>query len=367
MTQNKKSIIIVSSEFPPQPGGIGNHAYNLAKHLAAVGYLVTVLVDNRSITGFEESKFDANQAFSIKRITVNRWRALMYLKRLFLFYRLCRNHSYLLASGKFSLWLVGLNKWFHDKKSLAIIHGTEVNLKSRVLKKAITSALRKFDIIVAVSEYTKELVSGIKDIQVIPNGYDADVWRIKLDANSAIEGCPKLVTVGRISERKGQARVIRHLPFVLKQYPKAHYHCVGIHTEKDYYLELIKSLNVESNVTFHGALPQEQLVDLVQQCDIKVMLSSQTNSGDVEGFGIAIIEANAMGIPAIGGFGSGVEDAIDHKKSGLLINANDKIFLDAITTILENKETFKEGALNWADNHKWDKIIKRYIQIIETL
>ena len=32
--KKKKNILIFSSEFPPGPGGIGNHAFNLAKGLS---------------------------------------------------------------------------------------------------------------------------------------------------------------------------------------------------------------------------------------------------------------------------------------------------------------------------------------------
>ncbi|HAI19011.1 MAG TPA: hypothetical protein DCM10_13880 [Xanthomarina gelatinilytica] len=39
----KKNILIVTSEFPPQPGGIGTHAYYLALHLVKNGYGVTVI------------------------------------------------------------------------------------------------------------------------------------------------------------------------------------------------------------------------------------------------------------------------------------------------------------------------------------
>ena len=37
---NHKNILIFSSEFPPGPGGIGNHAFNLAKALSKVSFKV---------------------------------------------------------------------------------------------------------------------------------------------------------------------------------------------------------------------------------------------------------------------------------------------------------------------------------------
>ena len=45
--------------------------------------------------------------------------------------------------------------------------------------------------------------------------------------------------------------------------------------------------------------------------DVFVMLSSPTSTGDVEGFGIAIIEANALSLPSIGAKDCGIEDALE--------------------------------------------------------
>ena len=36
-------LLLLSSEFPPGPGGIGTHAYQLARHLTARGWVVTVV------------------------------------------------------------------------------------------------------------------------------------------------------------------------------------------------------------------------------------------------------------------------------------------------------------------------------------
>ena len=54
---NKQKVLIVSSEFPPEPGGIGNHAYNIAKQLSMNNYTVTVVCDQRSKISNEKSLF----------------------------------------------------------------------------------------------------------------------------------------------------------------------------------------------------------------------------------------------------------------------------------------------------------------------
>ena len=61
-------ILILTSEFPPQPGGIGNHAYNLAKGLQDNGFEIQLVCDARSANGEAEKIFDKNLSFEVIRI-----------------------------------------------------------------------------------------------------------------------------------------------------------------------------------------------------------------------------------------------------------------------------------------------------------
>ena len=126
-----------------------------------------------------------------------------------------------------------------------------------------------------------------------------------------------------------------------------------------------QALGVDHHITFHGKVEELQLKSLLLGCDLFVMLSGTTSSGDVEGFGIAILEANALGIPAIGALGCGIEDAIQQGKSGYLIDAKDsKAFLKAIETLLKDKESFAKQAKDWAKQHDWNIVGERYVEVI---
>ncbi|MCH7525120.1 MAG: glycosyltransferase family 4 protein, partial [Bacteroidetes bacterium] len=159
--------------------------------------------------------------------------------------------------------------------------------------------------------------------------------------------------------------VIKLLPELIKIYPEIHYHCVGIPTQKEEFISIALKLKVETHITFHGKVSDSHLQDLLQSSDVFVMLSSPTQTGDVEGFGIAIIEANALGLPSIGAEGCGIEDAISNKKSGILVTYNDsEVFLKALNEILSKYENYKFEAKQWAKQHTWETIIKLYIKEI---
>lgn len=367
MNIEPKHILIVTSEFPPQPGGIGNHAYNLAKHLQRHHFLVDVIADCRSISGDEECVFDEDLNFKVHRIVRRKLRALMYLKRIISLFKLIKTSEVVIASGKFSLWMVAFSSLFYNKKFIAILHGSEVNFSKKLLKNSINWSLKRFSKLITVSNYTKSLVFHLnhKDIVVIPNGFDASKWNIKSKSKIQLKGNPKLITVGNVTERKGQLNVINMLSELIKTYPEIHYHCVGIPTQKEEFISIALKLKVETHITFHGKVSDSHLQELLQSSDVFVMLSNPTQTGDVEGFGIAIIEANALGLPSIGSINCGIEDAISNKKSGILVTYNDsEVFLKALNEILSKYENYKFEAKQWAKQHTWETIIKQYIKEI---
>lgn len=362
----KKNILIVTSEFPPQPGGIGNHAYNLASQLYLNDCEVSVIADQRSLDGEEERLFDAGLDYKVHRIEIRKLRFLMYFQRLFKLMALMGSVDVVIASGKFSLWNVAFCGFFNRKKLLAVIHGTEVNFKNRFLNKSVELSLKRFDHIIAVSNYTKSLITHLDlNVTVIPNGYDSKKWKDTIVPDKHLKGFPKLVTIGNVTSRKGQLNVISHLPFLKSKYPDIHYHCIGLPTEAHDFSLKAKGLLVEEQVTFHGRLEDKEMQGMLMASDIFVMLSGETATGDVEGFGIAVIEANALGLAAIGSYGSGLDDAISDKNTGFLIDKNDpEAFLKSIEKLLENPAVFHQKAKVWASQHQWHLIIKLYMNLI---
>nr|WP_279309215.1 glycosyltransferase family 4 protein [Psychroserpens sp. SPM9] len=179
-----------------------------------------------------------------------------------------------------------------------------------------------------------------------------------------LKGNPVLTTVGRVSSRKGQLNVIKQLPELIKTFPDVHYHCIGIPTEADAFIEEAKRLKVDHYITFHGSVATQTLKQMLALTDVFVMLSSEDISGDVEGFGIAILEANALGVPAIGSKGCGIEDAIQPNQSGELVDFDDsKQFKTALERILSDKNTYQNNAKNWAKRHDWAVVINQYLAL----
>ncbi len=358
------NILILTAEFPPQPGGIGNHAFHLARELQKNNQKVTVVCDARSRKGKKEVAFDATVIFKVVRISRKNLKLITYFKRVQTAFKYVRNNNTIIASGKFSLWLAAFLSLFYKKKYIAVIHGSELQLYGGFYRKVTNASLKRFHKVIAVSKYTKSLVShlNLKEVQVIPNGFSLEKIVFPKQKQTP---APVLITVGNVSQRKGQHNVINALPTLLQEYPDIKYHIVGIPTDKEKLQKLALNLNVEKAVIFHGSVSEAKKIELLQKADVFVMLSERTKKGDVEGFGIAILEANSLGIPAIGTKGCGIEDAIKDEYSGKLIGNNNQIECKyALKEILNNYEVYSEGAKMWSHNFTWDKVIQSYLVIL---
>lgn len=355
------------------PGGIGNHAYCLAKELDSLGFVVAVVTECREGREGSWNKFVADNP-KLRIVGVPRRRPILitYLARFWRVLKELRRAKDCVAifSGKFPVWICGL---LPVRNSVAVIHGTEIR-QSGLSRRLFERGLQKVTAIVCVSEFTKRRLiaeygglDGLK-VSVINNGFASDWSNGNRPKTSAPAETLRLVTVGGIHKRKGQFNVVRALPEIASRFPGLRYDIVGIPAEKEELLDLIESREQQDNVYFHHGLSDAEVKEILHASDIFLMLSENLENGDFEGFGIAILEAMAIGVPAIGSRDSGIADAISDGTSGFLVDPhNPDEVLSAVERIVEEYPTFSANAVGWAGEFRWTKKIKEYEELLNGL
>lgn len=353
------------------PGGIGNHALHLALSLQKTGKEVTVITNQRAVAIQDDIAFDVQLPLKIERIKRRKIVLFTYLNRIFqVWHFVFRNKNLtIIASGKFSLWTSSIAKIFFSKNNyIAILHGSELNAGGTIGQKITGWSLKQFDSLIAVSSFTKKLAlekNAALNIVVINNGFALPKMEL-LDTNSVVKGNPAVVTVGNVTFRKGQQNVLNALPLLKERFPEIQYHIIGIPTEKPAFETLAKSLCVTENTTFHGALSNEDLKQVLSKCKVFFMLSDHLKNGDVEGFGIAVLEANYFGLPAIGSKNSGIADAVFDGHSGKLVDPHDPHeIVAAFQDIMDDYSHFSKEAKLWSAQFDWEIIIKKYLEIVD--
>lgn len=364
---------MLTSEFPPGPGGIGNHAYNLALQLTSNNYDVTVWAPATTTNPENELAFDQSTSFKIHRFHKKSSPVFTYLSLIrAISGSIPRNtKATLIASGRMALIIGGVLSMQRSKfpKSLVVVHGLDINPASARLKGIVNRALSKFNKIVAVSGYTRSHLDEkhLYKTQVINNGVNVKAKEYSNQPPVKLPGSPSLITVGTLWERKGQFNVVSALPEIIKKYPDVHYHVVGLPEEAHQLKQLADKLQVSKYITIHGTVSNQRLAELLSGADIFIMLSSRTKSGDFEGFGIAILEANLFGKPAIGSNNCGITDAIKNYNTGILIDPESAVdCTKAISDILENYNEYSESARQYAEQNSWENTIKKYLEVINS-
>ena len=359
---NSSKILLLTSEFPPQPGGIGTHAHQLASELSKKGKEVTVVADIRSSNGIEEEAFDRKQTFKIIRVQRHKRIWKTYIHRIKVAKKLLSKHEIVLASGKFSLWTAGFLRLIRKRRFVAVVHGTELSLPGFWAPRFTRWSLARFDVIISVSHFTQSLLPKLKTVPkvVIPNGFIAP-RSLELTHKRKNADVLRLITIGNVTERKGQHNVVGALPLLRKRFSEVEYHIVGLPSERENIIWLAEKLDVIDCLIFHGRVSEEEKWSLLKNSDIFMMLSENTDRGDVEGFGIAILEANALGLPAIGSLGCGIEDAIDSGSSGILVEGKNPDQVEqAVIAVMDDLPAFSSRAKQWSEQFTWSIIIQKY-------
>lgn len=176
--------------------------------------------------------------------------------------------------------------------------------------------------LVCVSHYTERqaqaALPGVRTI-VIPNGIDAGRFATlpALPHNGTL-----VLSVGAVKRRKGTLPLIRAMAQVHAARPEARAVIVGtLEAEPETAAQAraeIAALGLEQVVTLAGRVPEEALLRWYAQADV-FALPSLNDGWKFEGFGLALLEASAAGLPVIGSRECGAEDAVEDGVTGLLI------------------------------------------------
>jgi phosphatidylinositol alpha-1,6-mannosyltransferase len=341
-------VLIVSSELPPGPGGIGTHAHALAVALAEQGRAVRLLGNQDYATEGERRAFARTTP-----VPVTRWPAGGDPVRTALLRRRVLRRTIdefrpdvVVASGGRVLWLAAEACPRAGLAWVAVAHGTE--LGGPGWQRRLTRwALQRADRVVAVSGFTAQLVDALgveRVIEVIPNGAEPDrfrpdpVARAEFRRQHGLGDRPVVLTVGNVTERKGQHLVVDALPRLARTVPEVVYVAVGRPTDGPSLQARAAALGVADRLVLTGQLPADEVAAAHAAADVFAMTSTATASGDVEGFGIAVLEAALSGVPAVVTRGTGAEEAVVHGATGLVSDPDPTSIAEALGRLLTDAD-----------------------------
>ena len=228
------------------------------------------------------------------------------------------------------------------------------------------------DSVVCVSKASAEdlfkIIGHSDKIKIIHNPViDESIYSFSkepLGGDSSLFGgnVPTIIAAGRLVKAKDYPNLLRALKIVLGKRP-ARLVVLGEGAEEKKLKNYASELKIFQYVHFLGFKPNPY--KYMANSSLFVMSSIR------EGFGNAIVEAMALGLPVVSTDCGGPGDIIENGKSGILVPpANEKLLADAILNILNNpslsEKLLSQGKIR-AQDFTIEKSFQKYEKLFEEI
>ncbi len=206
------------------------------------------------------------------------------------------------------------------------------------------------------SDSTKKVLQlhGVRDIHVFPNGTDATPLAVL--EPKRIETPLRLVTVSRLAPNKRVDHAIQALKILLEKKADVRLTIVGTGDTEAALKETAGELGVSDRVEFAGQLNESEKNAQLRRAHFLVHTSVR------EGWGLNVIEANAMGTPAIVYPVGGLVDSTVHDETGYVTgDETPAAVAEAALNILSAPEKYEQlrvNAWNRSKTFAWDKVVE---------
>ncbi len=325
-----RRVVLVAHEFAPRFGGMETVARTLALGLLDQGIDVRVYATRHF--GPETSGLPQGTVRRLFSSGMNLWSDLLATLDALLVDAPDVVH---LCNAGLAPWVPALRAAFPAAVSINV-HGNDLlapwarhDGQEAAYRASLVGGLRAADVVIAVSSFSARLarLAGARRaaIQVVENGVDSVRFRpgpaeVLLASRMGIAPDDEVVlTVSRLVPRKGHATALRAMAEVLRHRPRALYVYTGESARLSPELEaLARELGIVDRVRAIGMVDDGDLPAIYRMARVFLLLSEESAT-DVEGFGVALLEAAASGLPVVATRTGGIPEAVADGSTAVLV------------------------------------------------
>jgi glycosyltransferase involved in cell wall biosynthesis len=218
-------------------------------------------------------------------------------------------------------------------------------------------------IVVSKRMYKDVMNLGCPESKLVLNSYGPDDFFFKIRAGFNNQ---QFVSVGRFVEKKAPLQTINAFKKVVNGFPEAKLIMAGDGELLEESKDFAESLGLQNNITFPGALNREQVRQLFSSSIAFVQHSVVAENGDSEGTPVAILEAQAAGLPVISTFHAGIPDVVINEETGLLVEENDvEGMANNMIRILKEENLAQKLGNAGRERVKGNFAMERHLKILE--
>lgn len=211
---------------------------------------------------------------------------------------------------------------------------------------------------VTVSESTRQdlMDLGLKEVFVVPEGLNFK----PLSKVPEKEGYPVVAYVGRLKGAKRPDHAVKAFKIVREKIPEAGLWIIG----DGYFRKDLERMATDGG-KFFSNLSNEERRELMKRAWVLV------NPSVREGFGLNVIEANALGVPCFAYDVSGLRDSIRNGETGLLVKSGDaQALAEGLFKVLDDeglRGKLSKNALEYSRSFSWNKTAGEFMKIVKEI
>ncbi len=128
----------------------------------------------------------------------------------------------------------------------------------------------------------------------------------------------------------------------------------------------VVQLELAGCVNFRGFVDHQSLPSILSHADVFVGPSATSSAGEAEGLGLALLEAQASGLPLVASNVGGISEVIVDGQTGILVHQKDpSAIAQAVASLIGNptmRATLVENGQRRARESDWSKIADTYLE-----
>ncbi len=214
-------------------------------------------------------------------------------------------------------------------RTMAVLHGVSFSVTAHAHDiflsepSDLARRIRQAAWVRTISRYNRRLLRGMASVP----SRRVEVIRVGIDLAAHAYRAPdphphpvRIATVGRLVPIKGMDVLLRAIALLPRE--RWRLSIVGSGPLEGSLRALARALGIAASVRFEGPLVQEAVRDLLARTDLFVLASQRDSEGNMDGLPIVLVEALAMGVPAVASAISGIPELLGGG-AGLLVPPGD--------------------------------------------